>query len=283
MSKTILILLALVLLAAAGCVFFSGGSPQHDTIEEREINEASGIAASLRTPGLLYTHNDSGGDAVVYVLNQRGLMPARIMLQGIENHDWEDIAVGRNPQTGVSHILVGDIGDNNAVRKSVCIHRFPEPAIADTLITVAKTDRIEFTYEDGARDAEALFHDSRTGDIYVVTKRENQSRVYRLAFPQSASSPNVAKFVCALPYNWVTAADLSPDGDRLLIKTYTNIYRYKRGKNMDIAATVCGKHKVLRYEPEQQGEAVAWDIKGKGYFTLSERIGEIPVELYYYK
>jgi len=28
---------------------------------------------------------------------------------------------------------------------------------------------------------------------------------------------------------------------------------------------------------------VAWDHKGKGYFTLSERVGSTPAELYYYK
>jgi len=96
-SSPILILLLISFLIFS-CVFLNGKSVLSYLVEETEINEASGIASSLKYPGLLYTHNDSGGEAAVYVLNQIGLMPAKIILKGIENRDWEDIATCYDPK-----------------------------------------------------------------------------------------------------------------------------------------------------------------------------------------
>jgi hypothetical protein len=254
-----------------------------DTVEEPAINEASGLAASIKTPGLLYTHNDSGNSAEVYILNRRGLMPARILLPGIRNRDWEDIATGIDPASGKSYVYIGEIGDNNARYGSVFIYRLAEPEIKDTLILAYDVESIEFTYEDGPRDAEALFADPLSGDLYVISKRENNARVYRLAYPQKTDGLNIARLVTTLPYNWVTAADISRDGSRILVKTYSNIYRYKRTGGKSIAEALSGRYKVMEYRLEEQGESVAWDAQGKGYFTISEKLGITPVELYYYR
>ncbi len=283
--RRLLLLFAVLalLLGALGCALLGKPTLQSDTVEEEVINEASGLASSFRTPGLLYTHNDSGGGASVFVLNKRGLMPARIALKGVNNRDWEDIATGVDPRDGQPYVFVGEIGDNNAKYSSVFIYRFAEPEILDTLITVSQIDRIEFTYEDGARDAEALFADPLSGDLYVISKREENCGIYRLAYPQSFNQPNVALRVGTLPYSWVTAADIAPAGNRILLKTYTNIFCYKRGKNQSVAQSLAGKPREMPYKLEEQGEAVAFDEHGKGYLTLSERLGETPVELYYYK
>ncbi len=275
--------IAFLLLGILGCAVLLARSPKHDTVEEAEIGEASGIAASRQTPGLLYTHNDSGNKPVVYVLNERGLMPARISLPYITNRDWEDIAVGVDPADGKSYVYIGEIGDNGAVYPSCSIYRFAEPEIADTLITIGQVDRIEFVYEDGPRDAEALFADPLTGDLYVISKRETNPGLYLLAYPQSFDSLNTAYRVASLPYNWITAADISPNGKSILVKTYSSVHLYKRGAKKSVAAALKRKYKSLPYRLEDQGEAIAWDAQGKGYFTISERLGETPVELYYYK
>lgn len=264
-------------------VLISARSMNHDTVVEAELAEASGLAASLKTPGILYTHNDSGSKAIVYTLNYGGLMPAKILLKGVTNRDWEDIAVGKDPASGQSCVYVGDIGDNNAKYPSVYVYRFAEPALVDTLLQVDRIDRIEIAYEDGPRDAEALLVDPRNSDIYIISKRDEQAGVYLVAYPQSLNSVNTAKKIATLPYTWVTAADFSPNGKFILVKTYTNIFRYKRGSGMSLAAAFGRKYKTLPYKLEGQGEAVTYDHQGKGYFTLSERVGDTPSELYYYK
>ena len=125
--------------------------------------------------------------------------------------------------------------------------------------------------------------DPLSGDIYVISKREENCGIYRLPYPQSFSETMVAKRVGQLPYSWVVAADISPSGKHILVKTYTNIYLYTRGRGQNVAEALSTKGKVMPYKLEPQGEAVAFDEKGKGYFTISERLGETPVELYYYK
>ncbi len=279
----IFLIVILISLGAIGCSGILGRKVQYEMVEEKDINEASGLAASLKTPGLLYTHNDSGGKPIVYVLNQIGLMPAKIIIEGASNRDWEDIAVARDPKSGASHVYIGDIGDNSAKYSSCAIYRFAEPAITDTLIRIPDFDKIEFTYEDGPRDSEALMVDPRTGDIIIISKREKNSAIYRLAYPQSTSGNNVAERVGTLPYNWVTAADICPSGKYILVKTYSAVNRYKRGSGESVCEALGSGCKSLKYILEEQGESVAWDCRGKGYFTLSERLGATPVNLYYYR
>ena len=281
-SSPILILLLISFLIFS-CVFLNGKSVLSYLVEETEINEASGIASSLKYPGLLYTHNDSGGEAAVYVLNQIGLMPAKIILKGIENRDWEDIATCYDPKDKKPYVYVGDIGDNNSSHSSSFIYRFEEPEIKDTLILVHNIQKIEFVYEDGPRDAEALMVDPKTGDIYIISKRDNPAKIYQLSYPQSFTEVNTARLIGTLSYKWVVAADFSPSGDYILVKTYNQIYRYKRRPNKTVIEALMTKPKILPYELEEQGEAVAFDAKGKGYFTISEKAENTEVKLYYYR
>lgn len=276
--------IAIMLLAASfGLVLVFARSVQQHQLQEKQINEASGLAASRNTPGILYTHNDSGGENAVFVLNSLGMMPARILLDGIKNRDWEDIAVGPDPATGKSCVYVGEIGDNGARYKSVFVYRFPEPELADTLITVRDVATIEIVYEDGARDAEALFVDPSNGDIIIISKREKEVGVYRVAYPYRTDAVNTAKRIGALPLSMVTAADISPNGKQILIKTYSAVYRLKRSLKKPLESALKARLKPMPYTLEPQGESIAWDTKGKGYYTLSESGGSTAPQLYYYK
>jgi len=252
-------------------------------LADNEIGEASGLAASRQLPGILYTHNDSGGEPIVYALNAKGMLAARIRLEGVKNRDWEDIAVGPDPATGQDCVFVGDIGDNAARYGSVYLFRFTEPALEDTLIVIPDPARIEIVYEDGPRDAEALFIDSRSGDIGIISKREAEVGFYRVKYPYSLTEVNTAVREATLPMTYVTAADISPNGKYLLVKTYTGISRFKRGTRQNIAQALLGKPKILPYQLEPQGEAVAWDAAGKSYFTLSESADDKPANLYHYR
>ena len=41
-------------------------------VKNPAINEASGIVASRKNPGVLWTHNDSGNDAKIYAISTSG-------------------------------------------------------------------------------------------------------------------------------------------------------------------------------------------------------------------
>ena len=71
----------------------------------REIPEASGIAVSRNSPGVLWAHNDSR-EAVVFALDVQGAVKGRVRVTNAQIDDWEDIAVGPCPKG--SCLYVGD-------------------------------------------------------------------------------------------------------------------------------------------------------------------------------
>ena len=174
---------------------------QTGSITSGAITEASGLAASRQNPGVLWTHNDSGGGNVVYAITTSGNLLGTYTFGSGSAWDTEDIAIGPGPEPGVDYIYWGDIGDNGNVRSSIVVKRAPEPAVDpnqgpvnDTLQDVGL---ITLQYPTGIhapseKDAETMFVDPVNGDIYVVTKRAVPNKVYRATYPQSTSSPTDA-------------------------------------------------------------------------------------------
>lgn len=283
MHKRIAIVAVLILLVIAALLGMK--TPRTYTLDTDRIPEASGIAHSIINKDLLYTHNDSGGEPSVFALDTQGRFLAEIVIEGAKNRDWEDIATAIDPEDGKAYIYIGEIGDNGSRHPSVKVYRALEPTItkADSIYHVSDVQTYTIAYEDGPRDAEALFIEPGTGDIYIISKREERVGIYQVSYPQSTIEVNTAKKLGTMNMSWVTAADISPDGRYILVKNYPGIRRYKKGGRRSVVKALTGKGKSLPYSLEPQGEAVCFDSKGKGYFTLSEASGEAPQILYYYK
>lgn len=130
-----------------------------------ELPEASGVAISRRSPGRLWTHNDSG-EPVLVALDIGGSVTGRIRLTGVKIDDWEAVSVGACPEG--SCVYIADIGDNAANRKRITIHRLVEPSAENS---VPITETFHATYPDGAHDAETLLIAS-DGRLFIVTKGE---------------------------------------------------------------------------------------------------------------
>jgi hypothetical protein len=80
--------------------------------------EASGIVLSRRTPGIIWSHNDSG-EPVVFAFDTSGKPRGRVQVTGASVDDWEDLAVG--PCGQGSCLFIADIGDNNRGRRQITI------------------------------------------------------------------------------------------------------------------------------------------------------------------
>jgi hypothetical protein len=132
-----------------------------------DLPEASGVAVSRRSPGRLWAHNDSGD--MLVALDTGGAVTGRVRVSGAKVDDWEAVAVGACP--GGSCIYIADIGDNDAKRKRITIHRVPEPSNEDS---VAVKETFHATYPDGAHDAEALLV-APDGGLFIVTKGETDA------------------------------------------------------------------------------------------------------------
>ena len=246
-----------------------------------QIDEASGIVDSRSQPGNVWIEQDSGSPAELALLGYDGVVKGKISVPGVSNRDWEELSIGPGPKDGTNYIYVGEIGDNNANHEISQIYRFPEPASLQTPIT--QIERINFRYPDGPRDAEAMFVDPSSKDIYIISKREEKVHLYSLPYPQDVNQVTVAKAYGELPITFVTGAAISPDGAEMLVRTYTQVYYYKRDSGQSISdALQFGNTRQLTIRAEPQGEAVCFEKDNKGFFTISERASASSVNLYYY-
>jgi hypothetical protein len=73
-------------------------------IQTSDIQESSGIVASRAHASALWTHNDSGGEPKIYLISTTGEGMGTYYLEGAQNRDWEDIAIGPGPQPDVNYI-----------------------------------------------------------------------------------------------------------------------------------------------------------------------------------
>lgn len=252
------------------------------------IPEASGLAVSRLNPGRIFTHNDSGHANRLYCIGENGEYYGFFWVWGTANRDWEDMCIGPGPTDGISYVYIGDIGDNNAVYNEIIISRFPEPQFNATdsafalSIPAELVERIILRYPDGPRDAEALMIDPWTKDLYIVTKRESRSSLYRAAYPQSTTEITEMEKLAEFPFNRALAGDISSDGKQIVIKTDYKLYYWQRNENQSIVEALAEQPVLLPYKVEPQGEAFGWTLDGNGYYTLSEKSGPVEPVLYYY-
>lgn len=233
------------------------------------IDEASGLADSYSHQGYLWVNEDSGQSPELHLLSHSGKLGKKVFIKNITNRDWEEIAVSNGPVAGRKYLYIGDTGDNLHRHSTYAVYRLPEPAVgADT---IDQFDKIQFTYPDGPHDAEAFFVEPVSKDIYLITKRDIPSKIYRLPYPQSVSGMNTAEYVADLPFNGVVAAAYSETKRELLIKTYGNIYYYKHSNGQSIADLVKKPYVLIPYQVEPQGEAICFANDDAGFFTLSEK------------
>ena len=230
-----------------------------------DVRETSGLAVSLRHPGILWTHNDSGGDPEIYALGEDGVVKARIRVGGATVTDWEDIEGA--PCDSGSCLYVADIGDNAGRREYITIYEIKEPDLSSREVTARA---IHARYLDGPQDAEALIR-LPSGEMHIVTKgRQGSIKLYRYS-PAGANGRGTfqpVREIAPQPANEldrVTAATTSPDGKWVAIRTYTNLYIYRTA---DLTGTGSA---ALTYSlaelKEKQGESITLSNDGEVWLT----------------
>lgn len=291
--KRILVPVAIVLMLLAGYAqkIVKDKGVITGNLQNKELDEISGIAASAIHPGIYYVHNDSGDTSRFFAITPTGQLKATYYFKGISSHlgvtDCEDIAAGPGPVKGKSYIYLGDIGDNNAVRKFLTVYRFEEPGLTgkDSIHTLPATI-LYLKYPDGPKDAETLMIDPVEQLLYIVSKRKASVNVYTTPLNYTANDTVTLVKRAKLhfggipPFKWITAGDISKDGSQILLKNYHHVYYWKRAPNEPVWQAMTRKAIKLYYNNEKQGEAIGFTPDGKGYYTTSEGVN---APIYYYK
>ncbi len=292
--------LALTLtLTLAGC-FQSGAAAGEGTssrgaelcrLKNAAIRESSGLAASRRTPGVFWTHNDSGGGARLFAFDARGRDLGTFALKTLAL-DWEDMAAVT--LKGKHYLLVADTGDNWRLRPAVTLHWLEEPAVELPADGAAPrpapgngqlaVKSVSFRFPDGSHDCESVAVDPADGRVYLATKEAKGGACGVYALPGALDAPDfsgrekpgepprplVAELVCRVRIPSATGMDISPDGLRMVIVTLRDGYEFTRAKGEEWKKALARKPRAVVLPRRSQGESVCYDTAGRFLYLTSE-------------
>jgi hypothetical protein len=208
----------------------------------KKLKEVSGIVYSEKD-NLFWTLEDSGNFNKIYGLNtQDGSISKTITIENTSNIDWEDITKDLE-----GNLYIGDFGNNNNVRKDLCIYKINQSSLNQTNVLPAY--KISFSYPDQKEfppkktklffDVEGFFE--YKSNFYLFTKNRSKGfdgtvLVYKI--PNKAGFHQavlMGKFKTCDNYNHcaVTSATISPDASKIALLTHDKIVFLTNFKNDD--------------------------------------------------
>ena len=211
-------------------------------LEDPRIVEASGLARSIRRPGVLYVMND-GDEEILYVIDQGGSSLGTIEIGKAKNRDWEDLAAFE--LDGEPYLLIADIGDNDADRSKRTLYVLREPEPGDDKVKVDW--KIDYEYPDGPRDAESAAVDIENERVLLLSKRDIPPVLYDVPLRPSDDGKVTARWLGTITslehptrqdvafarktkdWHWQpTGMDISADNRAAVILTYRYVYYFLR-------------------------------------------------------
>lgn len=268
-------------------------------LENPQITELSGLAASLNTPGVLFAINDSGRKPTLFAMSETG---AHLYQWPVfaKNRDWEDMTSLRI--NGQAYLVLADTGDNLQRRKTSTLHFLAEPslaaqerargALAESTAALTPVMSIDFVYEDGARNVEAVA--AYQNSLFLISKEAvteqgpAASRVYELPLPSSQpDKPLRARLIATVPIttpslearlaaslagvdlNHPTALDIDASGRVAWLLTYRNVLKITREAHQSWADAFAQPGQQVLSHKLAQAEALAI-ASGRAVFFGSE-------------
>jgi hypothetical protein len=249
---------------------------QSGQVQKKRIDEASGLVVSRQAPDLLWTLNDEPGDERVFGVTGDGDLVAQLKLR-IDSLDWEDLAMGPCAKPNRQCLYIADAGNSEGKRSTVQILRIEEPrfkAGRERFKAKIERDQIEvanFAYADGKnRDAEALMVDA-SSTFWLFDKNKRRTSLFRGQFDRGTKPGAILKRVARRgDIEMVTAADLSADGSRFIVRNPKHAYEFLLSTREDIGQAFKGAYDKIKLKKERQGEAIGYGADGRTFFTLSE-------------
>ncbi len=193
-------------------VQFLGKLPQN-------INENSGLIKANQK-GFYWTHNDGGGKAELYKINEKAELFDTLQINNAKNVDWEDLTKDKS-----GNIYIGDFGNNNQNRKDLTIYKLNQNKTEK--ITFNYANQIEFPAQKRIFDCEAFFWSN--DKLYLFSKSwERTDRTVKLyELPDKVGNYQITLIDSIYLKTPVTAADISPDGKQFALLSYGKIFIFE--------------------------------------------------------
>lgn len=197
-----------------------------------EIHESSAL---VKYNDVFISLNDSGNKNMLYVFSENGVILNECTIVNSTNIDWEALTYD-----GDSTLYIGDIGNNDNVRKDQRIYSVSIEKVISDSSTQAKI--IDFNYPDQELfppedknlyyDAETLI--SRNDSLFILTKNRTVPfdgiiKVYGLSTKSGHQVPKKYADIELEATSWIedSATDGVLHNDLLFLMTYSKVYVFK--------------------------------------------------------
>jgi|TARA_B110000238_G_C16069020_1_gene414063 hypothetical protein len=193
-----------------------------ELVGELDVSESSGL---ISLQNHLVTHNDSGGDNSLYVINNNSAVSlSELILTNTTNIDWEDIT------SDSDYIYVGDFGNNNGDRENLAIYKIPIPNNIEVNQEIVNSEKISFKYNNQTSfisaptntnyDAEALAY--YNDKLYLFSKNWNNQQTDIYEIPNSEGDYSVLKIGNINVEGLITGATYDSNSNSMILVGYND-------------------------------------------------------------
>jgi hypothetical protein len=262
-------------------------SAEKSAIQSEAIKEASGLAVSNKNPEFLWVINDSGAEPAIHLVEQNGKDRGRVTVKQSNNRDWEDL--DSFTVDGMNYLLVADTGDNEAKRDFCTLYILREPALpaeGENLARSTKTEwKIDFKYEGGPRDCEAVAVDPTNKTILLLSKRTSPPELHELPLmPQKKrgliTTRKIGTSIVQAPADSIipfrdqpTGMDIAQDNSLAAVVTYYGVFVFPRKPGETWPQAFAGKSAILSPHCLPQAESIAVAKDSRSIIVVSEGKG----------
>ncbi len=244
------------------------------------LNECSGVEYS--NGNMLWGLNDKDNASDIYAIDSNGVITHSIVLAGVENIDFEDLA-----RDEMGTLYVGDFGNNDNDRQNLVIHKILNP---ESISTPYEPEAIQFSYEDQLAfppdrseylfDVEAFFAYQDSLYLFVRDRTipfQGMTKIYVLP---TQTGNHVAKLVSTFSTDLdkdkgaITSADISPDGSVMGIISNERIWLFTNFNTPDF---FLGNAQMLSLPADRQTEGIVFVDNCSLYLTNEEKAENAPM------
>lgn len=244
--------------------------PQRIANLPSQVIESSGL---FYWKDLLWTHNDSGGEAALYALDpSNGQLVRKVHVAGASNVDWEDITIDKE------HVYIADIGNNNGNRRNLKIYKFPVADLEkDTVhavsIMFAYPDQVDFSSRPNKNDYDAEALVSIGDSLYIFSKNWESARCRIYALPKSEGEQSARLLHEFFTNGMITGADFQAKDSVVILCGYNIalqpfVWILWDFNGADIWSG--NKRRINLNLPFHQVEGIVWKNDGEYLFTNEE-------------
>ncbi len=235
-----------------------------------DLKEVSGTEIVVNSD-LIWMVNDSGNKPILFGLNTKGEIKKELEIEA-KNHDWEDLA--SDPE---GNIYIGDFGNNESKRKNLAILKVNASNLqSDASVAI---ERISFKYPDQEKfppkkkkryfDCEAFFYHNNS--FYLFTKSRVKDDFGKTSVYKIPANPGMHEAQLLGTYSncsdlrcWITAADISNDGTKMVLLNQKSVLLFTNFKGNDFFS---GTIKEFPFSYESQKEGISFKDDNTVYIT----------------